>query len=181
MEKVKQFLYYILVGGLGLGFVVLRAGLQSDNFIFIGLGLLLMVVFGGILLARIFFARRQDHKAEDQRKSNLRAFKQRAKKIEIDLESADIQSNSWTEEVAAGEDQYSGLDEISGTGKRNLVQINQNKQVLSFRVMVDGETKMYSKHVNMDMDTLRLHLAVQKTTYLYIDGEEEYLDLDFLK
>lgn len=183
-ENLQKFAIYILIGLFGLGFVVLRAGLQNDNSLFSIIGIILMAFVGIVILIYFVSSGSKEKKAERKWKQELEEFKRNAKKILVNLENVEVKSNSWTDNVVVSESKYGGLDEMAGYGNSNVVQVDRNLNAVNISIPIDGETIEYLVNIEKDPTTLAMQLAVQKETYLYINRQnkrEMYLDLEFLE
>ena len=117
-------------------------------------------------------------------KSKLNDFKLNADKVLVDLTIAEIKSNSWTEEVITDNSNYAGLNQLTGQSEKNFKLEEKILNHVKVKTKYNGKNIEYGTNVNMDTDNLKIHLSIQKETYLYIDPkniENKYLDLEFLE
>jgi len=115
--------------------------------------------------------------------SKLKDFKSKADKVKIDLTQASIKTNKWTDEIVTDNSNYAGLNQLTGNSERNIDKIDRTVNSVNVEFKYKGETINHTTNVLMDSDNLKIHLAIQKETILYIDSENyenRYLDLEFI-
>jgi hypothetical protein len=117
-------------------------------------------------------------------KNKLERFKSESTRLNVNLLEAEIKSNKWTEEVMTDETKYAGLNQLNGEPEKNFRIEEKVVSHLKIRAKYNGKTIEYGQNVNMESDNLRIHLELQKETYLYVDPkniENKYLDLEFME
>lgn len=105
-------------------------------------------------------------------------------KVKVDLDSVKIKSNKWNETIITDNTQYAGLNELVGRADRNMKTVVKNLNQITIKIPYNGKTIRYKANVQMDLDNLKIHFAIQKETTLYIDplnNRNMYLDLEFLQ
>jgi len=183
-EILNNFTTYILFGLFGLGLIMFRAGIKSDNGLFFFIGIILVAFVGIVVLIYLLSLKSKQKKVEREWKQELEEFKQNSKKIVVNLENVEVKSNSWTDNVVVSESKYGGLDQMAGYGNSNVTKVKRNLNAIEISIPLEGETIDYLVFVEKDPTTLAMQLAVQKETYLYINRQnkrEVYLDLEFLE
>lgn len=94
-----------------------------------------------------------------------------------------MKSNEWQEEIVTNNTKYGGYNQLAGRGDLNIEKVQHSLNVLETNVKYKGQTIDVLCRVNMDTKTLKMKLAIQEETTLYVNPEkpdEYYLDLDFL-
>ena len=117
-------------------------------------------------------------------KKKLEKFKSESTKLKVNLLEAEIKSNKWTEKVITDESKYAGLNQLNGEPEKNFKLEEKVVSHLKVKTKYNGKTIEFGRNVNMEPDNLRIHLELQKETYLYIDPkniENKYLDLEFME
>lgn len=142
--------------------------------------LILLLALG---IAKILKNRSQEKEYEKFRKE-VHAFKEEADSIQVDLNQMRIKSNEWQDEQVINHSKYGGANQLIGRGDLNIKKVQRSINVLETSVTYKGQTIHVLSRVSMEPTTLKMKLAIQKETTLYVnpDQPEEYhLDLDFLK
>lgn len=191
--KFKDFLNslktYCLVGVIYIGFLAILAGLGyrgrwkpmgEINPYFVAFGIVLIIP----LIYWVIKTKLEDRLQNAKNEKRIKKLKQIGQKIEIDLDKVKINSRSWQEKIITDNTRYAGLNEAVGRGDRNFKLVNRTLNRISLKKTINGRTITYRESIRMDTDNLKIHLALKKKTFLYIDpsdGKNIYLDLEFLK
>jgi hypothetical protein len=146
--------------------------------------LIVFGIIGAIVIVVIgIVQKRRQNESNLHLENKLEDFKRNAKKIKVDLGTAEIKSNSWSEEIVTDNSKSGGLNQMTGDGHRNIQTIQQNKNVMLFKVPYQNGIIEVVSEINMDTKTLEMKLALQNETILYVNPnktEEYYLDLEFI-
>lgn len=180
MNTVYKILTYSTITVLLLSFVVLDGGLRSGNLQFVIAGGFVMLVALVIYFIVSIRDNRAARKHQEDYEAELAQFKQDADQIEIDLDKVKIKSNSWTTEVVIRESKYSGVDSFFGDDHHNIKTVKNETNLVEFSIPIDGRTMKYKTRIDMNKQSLQIHLAIKKKTILYVKDGENYLDLEFL-
>lgn len=124
---------------------------------------------------------------EDPRKVRqlLEDFKQRARKVKVNLRECEVLSNSYSEDhLKSNNWRVQALDSLTGDGLSNVQQVNVNQSRVVFNTQFGAQKLAYSSPaISMDRTTLLLKLDIQNETTLYVDPGDQskyYFDLEFL-
>ena len=138
--------------------------------------IILLLLISGIIIYFVL-------KLNITEKSEFQKFKLIADKVKIDLTLANIKSNDWTDEIIINQNEYGGLNQLTGQADKNIKKIERVLNYLTVRGKYRGRTIEYGMSIEMDTDNLKLHLIQQKETILFIDPkniDKKYLDLEFI-
>jgi len=181
-EKLSNIGVYLKVGFIGLGYLVLRAGINSGNNLFSIAGIIIIAVVGIVLLGNFFYKKKVTEIANIKQNTLLEEFKRSSRQIKVNLESLNIISNSWREDVIVNVYKYGGLDELAGYKNHNIISVDRNLNTILLEIPVKNKIYKYQISIESDLTTLQMKFAIQKETTLFINSEtkETYLDLEFL-
>lgn len=159
---------YLLVGIIVLGFIVVYAGFKADNTLFILIGLAVLFPFGiWFIIMKI-----KESKINKEEQNRIQNLIKNGNKVKVDLEKLDIKSNSYKQEVVKG----------SGTRSRNI-QVDINHNVIILKIPYENTFIHYRIDISMETTKLKMHFAIKKETFIYVDKANKnshYLDLSFL-
>lgn len=175
---LKKLLLYILIGIAIPGAIILYVGL-GRNIAFVIVGLVLILPF--VLFLLISYLRAEKKKNDD--KLTLETFKKTAEQIKVDLNLAEISTNSWTDEIVSN-NKAAGWNQLSGDGGKNIKYIPRTQNWIRIKVPYKDTFIHYEVIVEKEITSLKMHFALQKETILYIDKNNpdiNYLDLEFLQ
>jgi chromosome segregation ATPase len=147
--------------------------------VYIILGLIVLVGYGVLYVIQ----RQTREKEHEKRRKEIDDFKNQADKVQIDLNQLSLKSNEWQEEIVTDNSKYGGYNQLVGRGDLNIETVQHSLNALELSVSYKGQTIDVLRRVNMDTKTLKMKLAIQEKTTLYINPEEPqeyYLDLEFL-
>ena len=144
-------------------------------------GILLLIA--GSLLINSGLTRRD--KADDKKyAAEIDSFKLTADKIKVDLNSCEIRSNSYSQQISKAKDSRSMLLDAMVEPNLNIQNIEINQAVLVFETDILGQREQYiSATIYKDPATLSFLLDKQKETCIYVDRDNRsnyYFDLEFL-
>lgn len=179
MELRSKIFYGLGLAGIVIAYIGLRHWNGSTSWYVVLVGLAILAVFGVYRLQLYFRVNNLKRRAE----TKFREFLDRADRITVDLDQVEIRSNKWEEREVIYEGGYSGLDGLSRRPDRNTRLVERSQNHLSVEVQYNGRRRLVQAEVEMDTTALKMLLAVQKQTTLYVNPDnpdEYYLDLDFL-
>ncbi len=181
-DKLSNIGIYLKIGFIGLGYIVLRAGLSSGNNLFSIAGIIIMAVVGILLLGNFIYKKKVTEKDNAKLNTLLEEFKRSSRQIKVNLENLNIISNSWSEDIIISENKYGGLDELAGYKNHNIINVDRNLNTILLEIPIKDKIHKYHIDIESDLITLQIKFAIQKETILYIDSKskETYLDLEFL-
>ncbi|WP_299184696.1 hypothetical protein [uncultured Aquimarina sp.] len=173
LKKILSNLgYYIIAGIFFLGFITLYAGIggrnRDGNIIFIWIGLLILLPFGIWFLIAKIKERRSENESEIEKQKLI----QTGDKVIVNLDDITIKNNSWNQEFIIGEGKHQRIE-------RRDVNYNYIELEIPYR----NQKIKYNLHIDMELTKLKMHFAIKKQTYLYVDSSNinnNYLNLDFL-
>ena len=180
MKFLIKIASYVIICIFFLSILVLQGGFRSGNVLFIQIGGIVLLIFAIIIGIVNLKERQAERIRQKEYETALRLFKKQSHTSIVDLTKVKIKSNHWTEEHIISESKYSGLDPYFGDGNSNIEQISRELNTMEFNIPVDGKNLKYTTSIAMNLERLKIHLAIQKTTILYYDKDNTYLDLDFL-
>ncbi len=179
-EKLQKLAKYLFWGGFGLGFIVLRAGLKSGNTLFISLGIAVMTCLLVIKGIQLVVGRSKQETLNDQRQRDLEIFKNKAQRVSVNLKEIEIKANHWTDVKVIDDSAFGGINELTGYHESNIIKVDRNLNSIRITFPLENKRIDYIANIEMDLTTLRMRFAIKKETTLYINGDDMYLDLDFL-
>lgn len=180
MNTIYKILLYSAIAILILSFIFVDGGLRSGNLQFViagGTVILLAIIIYWIIDLR---EKREEKRNHAKRIEELNQFKREATQIEVNLDKVKIKSHTWTEEVAVRESKYSGVDTFFGDYQQNIKTVKNDTNLVEFSFPIDGKTVKYKTRIDMNKQSLQIHLAIKKKTILYVKDGQNYLDLEFL-
>ncbi|MFS4454826.1 hypothetical protein [Maribacter sp. 2304DJ31-5] len=191
--KFKDFINsiktYTLFAVVYIGFLAILAGLGyrgkwkpigDINPYFVAFGIVLITP----LLYWVIKTKLEERAKKSENEKRIEKLKQNGQKVEIELDKVKINSSSWQEKIITDNTRYAGLNEVVGRGDRNFKLVDRTLNQISLKKNFKGRTITYRESIKMDTDNLKIHLALKKKTFLYIDHNDRknmYLDLEFLK
>ncbi len=129
------------------------------------------------------YSKRKNKQDLHQQKKDIETFKKKSKRIKVDLENVEIKSNSWSVLKQIDNTKYADLNEVLGDGYSNYEQADINSNIVTVDIPYKGDIMKYRFTTDKDLTSLRIHFALKKETYFYInpyDYGDFYLDLEFL-
>ena len=142
-DKLTNIGVYLKIGFIGLGYIVLRAGLSSGNNLFSIAGIVIMAVVGVILLGNFFYKERVIEKETTKLNDLIEEFKMSSRQIKVNLENLNIISNSWNEDIIVNEDMYDALNGLAGYTSHNVINVDRNLNTILLEIPVKDEIYKY--------------------------------------
>lgn len=173
-ERLLNFASYIFIGLTILGYTMFRAGLESENWLFFLIGVVLLAFGGILLLIKIIANRRAIKLATTELKNARENFKNDSNKFLINLNEIEIRTPLRSEVI--GIDEYTYLESDGLENSENL-----NAYILEFKL--DEQVIEYPIKTRRDSATLTMLFSNQKETTLHVGktvSSIRYLDLEFL-
>ena len=177
-KLLSDFGTYIFLGLTFLGFIIIYAGIGGrgdynpvgdTNWYFVAIGTILILPFIFYMIKTKLMLKKSSNEDLERINDLIRT----GKKVIVDLDSLEIQTNSYKQEVSVGH----------GTQQRNeYVDVNHN--VIFLDIPYKNESIKYKLNINMDSTKLKMHFAIKGKTELYVDTKNpnnNYLDLRFLE
>ncbi len=177
INKIKNIGSWIFTGITILGLLILSNGIGFETkYIRFGTPNIWFVIIGSLMClpAIIYFIKLKLDVKQIENEDSLRIekLKKEGNKVKIDLDEIEIQSNNYQQEVIVGSGYKQSIDYVDVNHNVILLDVNINKEKIKYRV-----------DINMELTKLKMHLAIKKFTYLYVDNlntDNHYLDLEFL-
>lgn len=182
--NIKYKLYnigiYIALATTILGGIIFYIGLERGDFTFIIIGLAVLVPS---IIWTIIWNRKQK-KEEISGRIELEKLKKTSDKIIVNLNTAEIKTNSWTEEEIIETGRIGMLNQLGGNGDKNIRNVTRNESMVSWIFIYHGKPIHYTIVIDKEVQSLKMHFAIQKETIFYVDQnnpDNNYLDLEFLQ
>jgi hypothetical protein len=163
-----------------LGGIIFYIGLDRSDLTFIIIGL--AVLTPSIIWAIIW--NKKQKREEISGSIELENLKKTADKIIVNLNTAEIKTNSWTEDKIIETGRIGMLNQLGGDGDKNIRSVTRNESMVSWVFNYHGKTIHYTIVIDKEVQSLKMHFAIQKETILYVDPnnpDNNYLDLEFLQ
>ncbi len=162
-----------------IGIIITYIGFASGINTIIWLGLLIIFPF----IIYFLYWEINIRISEKKERNKLKKFKTKAKKIIVNLEDIEIDSNKWYENIVVDNSKYSLLNVFVGRGDRNIKTVRRISNFVRIYFSFEGKKMEYSFNTSMEPEAIKMLLLTHKTTTLYIDPDDSgnyYLDLEFL-
>lgn len=158
MQFLKNMGVYIFVFCVIIGFIFINAGLEHNNWLFTGIGIVSALI--GLLIYFIQLSRSKIETKNHERieKRRIEEIKKMGRRSTIDLENVKITPTKW-------EKDYSG-----------------NKSLHSYDLSIPfgKDIIYYPAVVSQNLKNLEIHFALKRHTAFYHHNGEYYLNLAFL-
>ena len=177
INKMKKIVSWIFTGITLLGLLILSNGIGFETkYIRFGTPNIWFVIVGSLMClpALIYFIKLKLDVKQISSENSLRIekLKKEGDAIKIDLDDIEIQSNNYQNEIIVGSGYNQSIDHVDVNHNVILLDVNINNEIVKYRV-----------DINMELTKLKMHFAIKKFTYLYVDSlnpDNYYLDLEFL-
>jgi len=166
-----------------LGFVFILVGMHSTNinWLFIGIGIVLLFPF----LVFMFWLKNSSEKITKKQEKKFQKFLKTADRVHVTLDDAKIKEKKHTETNTVQQDYKAlAINEVSGNGHYNEERVTYTYCEVTFNVKYKGKKRIIEEVISKDKTSVRMHFYMQKVTTLYInpyDTDEIYLDLTFIE
>ena len=182
MEYVKNFLSWILVGFIALGFIIMYGVSRANhfNFYFVGVGLFMC----GIPVLILWIKYRMDFsETETFRQKGIDRLKKSGLKVDVDLIGCELKSNSWRSIESRYSDRIQMLNAFGGDAELNVKYVDHQWTNISFVKEFNGRKLKFSGAVPKDIQTVKILFEMKQVTSIYIDKNDfgvYYFDLEFM-
>lgn len=182
-ERLHDIGQNILFGISFLGLIAVIIGLKSTetNWLFIGIGAVLLIPFGVFT----FWLKNTSEKVTKKQEVAFQKFLKTADRVHVILDDAKIVEKKHTEVHEVNQDyRAAGLNEISGNGHYNEERITHTYCEVTFPIDYKGKKISVEEIIPKDETSVRMYFYTQKITTFYInpnDMNEVYLDLTFIE
>lgn len=172
----------ILLGILILGIMFVIVGIigNNPNWIFIAIGIIIMIPYA----LYFFWLGKEADKIEQQKEKEFQKFLKIADRVHVVLDEAKIVEKNHTETHTVTQDyRAAAINEVSGNGHYNEERITYTYCEVTFKVNYKGKKLIIEEVIHKDETSVRMHFYMQKVTTFYINPNnmnEIYLDLTFI-
>lgn len=176
MELIK---IKLVIGIAILGLATIIVGLNSGHLIIFLIGSIITVP--SVIYFFYFF--RIEKGSQIKEFNVLQNFKTNADKEHATIDSYEILSNNWTNEVDVNS-KYSWLNDLAGYSDNNIRIEHHVTTTIKLVIKFLDKTEEYIDSFNKQPETLMMLLEMHKETTVYIDKndpQKKYLDLEFLE
>jgi len=179
-KLLPKVIIFTLLAVFWIGFFMVRAGVRNDNtpFIAIGVGLMSVTLIIAVLIR--LSKRALLKNSEENYNERLELFKQKALKVRVDLLTVQFTTVQWQDEIVQNGSTYLCFRDGTRCLQMQFNAIDRMLNTVKLTLFVQGKTIEYVINSLREQTTLSMLFAMQKETFLYIDGEERYLDLEFM-
>lgn len=176
---------YILIGVLFLGVIIFWVGLGPKrldfNLVFVIIGLIIMSPYLFYFTYLYYYAKKE----VNSEKKDIDILKNNGERLVVNLEDLKITKTrvSYTSKIIHNTARTGALNQLIGNADANIRTTRFSMNEINFKVPYGNNFIKFKKFIDMEPETLMLHFAVKKETYLYVDKRNMsnyYLDLEFL-
>jgi len=143
-----------------------------------------LVLFIAAILINFFYflikKARIKNKAKE-RSNRIEQFKQKAQKERVDLTAVELTVVEWDNETVIDGKTYHLFNDGTRFLSLPFNAIDPTLNTVKLELHIDNRTIAYVINYVEEQTNLNLLLASQERSFLYVYGEEMYLDLEFLE